>query len=238
MEAPSRPAARRTLTPAVLVAALFATACAGVSIAFVAAHGGLEVPGAPGGSGPVALDSPSAEPGRSDGPAATLVPAPTASSTNPLSTPESSVPPAASVGPSVAPPATAVPSIDPLTALPGCPGHPGCYEYTIRRGDSLSTIGDRWLIGTWILEALNPQVTDPSTIVVGQVLYLGRSPVVRLDACADTPHCYLYVVRAGDRLSVIAGRYGTTTSAILAFNPSISNANQIRTGQVIRLPGP
>ena len=39
MEAPNRPPIRRTLTPAVLLAAAFLVGCAGVSIAFVAAQG-------------------------------------------------------------------------------------------------------------------------------------------------------------------------------------------------------
>jgi LysM domain len=193
VEATSPPAARRTLTPAVLLAAAFTTACALASIGFVAARGGLLLP--------VATTEPSA-----------------------------------SVAPSVAP--GPAPTPDPLTALPACPGFPGCYVYTIRRGDTLSTISDRWLISIPMLEALNPQVVDPATIVVGQWLYLGRSPFVRLDRCPDAPGCYLYVVRAGDRLSTIAGRFGITTIAILALNPRITDPNAIYSGQTIRLPGP
>lgn len=228
MEAPSRPTARRTLTPAVLLATAFLVVCAIASIAFVAANGGLQVPqlvaaasagiespalgsGVPATPGPTALTEP--------GPSAT-VPPPTAS------------PP----GPSLEP--TPIPSIDPLTALRGCPDHPGCYLYTIRRGDTLSAIGSRWLIPVSTLEILNPQVTDPSTIVVGQVLYLGRTPFVRLERCPDTPACYLYVIRPGDRLSTIAGTFGTTTTAILALNPRITDPSAIFSGQTIRLPGP
>lgn len=122
--------------------------------------------------------------------------------------------------------------------LPGCPDHPGCYLYTVRRGDTLGAISDRWAIGLWIVEALNPEIRDPSTIVPGEIIYLGRSPVVRLDRCPDASGCYLYVVRSGDKLSTIAGRYGTTTSAILALNPQIDDANSIHVGETIRIPGP
>jgi nucleoid-associated protein YgaU len=229
VEAPSRPPARRALTPAVLLAALFATACAGVSIAFTAARGGLQVP-PPAGSGLVAAASPSSA---EASPAATTEPTGVAA-ISPV--PSLAVPSATPAGPSVEP--TPIPSIDPLAALPACPDHPGCYLYTVRRGDTLSTISDRWLIGLWIVEALNSQIADPSTIVVGQTLYLGRTPFVRLDRCPDTPGCYLYVVKAGDRLSTIAGRFGTSTSAILELNPGISDPNQIYSGQTIRLPGP
>ena len=235
MEAPSRPPARRTLTPAVLLAAFFATACAGISVAFVAAHGGLEVPSLAGPSGAIAEGS------GTPGPAATAAPgtpSPTAAGTAPV---PSASPAVVSPTPAVSQPApspTPAGSPDPLAVLPGCPEHPGCYLYTVRRGDTLGTISDRWAIGLWIVVALNPEIRDPSTIVPGEVIYLGRLPVVRLDPCPDTPGCYLYVVGSGDSLSSIAGRYGTTTTAILAMNPSISNANEIRVGEIIRLPGP
>lgn len=230
MEAPIRPLARRALTPAVLLAAAFATLCAGVSIAFVAARGGLEVPSLAGASGAVAAASPSPAPtapataspeasaGATSGPSPSLAP-----------TPLATVPPASP---------TPVASPDSLAVLPGCPGHPGCYLYTVRRGDTLGAISDRWAIGLSIVEALNPEIRDPSTIVPGQTIYLGRSPVVRLDPCPDRSGCYLYLVRSGDRLSTIAGRYGTTTTAILALNPGIPDPNSIRVGQTIRLPGP
>lgn len=231
MVAPVRPPARRALTPAVVLAAAFATACAALSIAFVAAHGGLEVPTVGASSAPVAAATAS--------PAITTQPSQaTAQGSEPPASIAPTTVPTESLPSGSPPEPTPAPSADPLTALPGCPDHPGCFLYTVRRGDTLSTISDRWLIGLWILEALNPQVTDPGTIVVGQTLYLGRSPVVRLDPCPDRAGCYLYVVRPGDRLSTIAGRYGTSTTAILELNPEIANANQIYSGETIRVPGP
>jgi len=232
VQAPSRPPTGRTLTPAVLLATAFTVGCVVLSIAFVAAHGGLQVPQLVAAASRTPTDSPGTSEPAGSSPASTE-PAPSAGPTSDLGSPAPSVtPPAPSLGP------TPVPSIDPLTALPACPDHPGCYLYTIRRGDTLSTIGDHWLISVSILEALNPQVSDPSTIVVGQILYVGRTPFVRLERCADLPACYLYVVRPGDRLSTIAGRFGTTTTAILALNPKISDPNSIFSGETIRLPGP
>lgn len=232
MEAPSRPPARRTLTPAVLLATAFMVVCAVGSIAFVAANGGLEAPHfvAAASISPT-QPQPSPEPATPEpataGPSPGSEPSPAATTPAPSATPPSQ---------GLAP--TPIASLDPLSALPACPDHPGCYLYTIRRGDTLSTIGDHWLISVSILEVLNPQVTDPSTIVVGHVLYLGRTPFVRLERCADLPGCYLYIVRPGDRLSTIAGRFGTSTTAILAINPKISDPNSIYSGETIRLPGP
>lgn len=46
-----------------------------------------------------------------------------------------------------------------------------------------------------------------------------------------------YTVRSGDVLSRIARRYNVSLSSLLAANPQITNANRIRSGQVINLPG-
>lgn len=46
-----------------------------------------------------------------------------------------------------------------------------------------------------------------------------------------------YTVKKGDTLSAIAKKYGTTVEAILKANPQIKNANLIKVGEVIRIPG-
>ena len=231
MEAPSTPSGSRTLTPAVLLAVVFTMACAFVSIAFVAARGGLDLPLAattPPGvarASTVPTNATASTPGPTAAPQVTAMPLPSGPGS-----PEPSLSPTAPPTPYATP--------DPLAVLPPCPDHPGCYLYTIRRGDTLSTIADRWLISIGTLEALNPQIGDPSTIVVGQVLYLGRTPFLRLATCNDFSGCYLYVVRPGDRLSTIAGRFGISTAQVLAVNPRITDPNAIYSGQTIRLPGP
>jgi LysM repeat protein len=45
-----------------------------------------------------------------------------------------------------------------------------------------------------------------------------------------------YTVKAGDTLSAIAGRYGTTVNKILELNPGITNPDVIDVGQVIKVP--
>jgi LysM repeat protein len=46
----------------------------------------------------------------------------------------------------------------------------------------------------------------------------------------------IYVVKPGDTLSGIAGRFGVTLGALEAVNPQITNADLIFPGQVIRIP--
>lgn len=234
MDGSSRAPGRRTLTPAVLASALFTVACAAIAITFVGARGGLQMPLAAT-RPPVAAASAGPTPA-----AAAPTPSPSAL---PSATPSISPPPTAPAAPPSAPP-SATPSAgaptldpnDPLLALPGCPGLPGCFEYTIQRGDSLSGIASRYAIPVSIVLALNPEITDPSIVVVGRILYLGRDPFVRLPPCPSVPDCSLYTVRSGDRLSTIAGRFGITVEAILGANPAITDPNAITSGQVIRLP--
>lgn len=229
MDGPIEESVRRTLTPAVLASALFVAASAVIAILFVAARGGLQMPVASSGS-PVAVASPGPTAG------ASLPP--------PLGTPSPSLPDATATpappAPSSAPTSTPIPNGTPdaLAGLPGCPDLPGCYEYLIKRGDSLSGVASHYAIPVSIVLALNPEITDPGTIVAGQVLYLGRSPFLRLEPCGTVPDCSLYTVRPGNRLSTIAGRFGITVESILAANEEITDPNAIFSGQVIRLPHP
>ncbi|MDL2343526.1 M23 family metallopeptidase [Deinococcus sp. MIMF12] len=45
-----------------------------------------------------------------------------------------------------------------------------------------------------------------------------------------------YRVKAGDNLTVIAGRAGVSVSALKSANPALRNANYVRAGQVLRIP--
>jgi hypothetical protein len=231
VEPPIDEPVRRTLTPAVVASALFVVACALGALTFVAARGGLQMPVAATGSQGATASQPPA-------PTSTTGAATAAPTLAPPSSPPSPAPVATSEPgstPTIAPSPTPAATFDPLTALPGCPDLPGCYEYLIRRGDSLTGVASRYAIPVSIVLALNPEITDPGTIVVGQILYLGRDPFLRLPACTDAPDCFLYTVRPGDRLSTIAGRFGITVEAILAANPSIADPNAIYSGQLIRL---
>jgi hypothetical protein len=224
---------RRTPTPAVLGSAAFTAACAVFAIVFVAARGGLRMPVA-GTLPPVAVasDSPTDAPPTAPPPTSHPTPEPTA-----IVAPPS---PTAIPTPEPTPARTfALPTLrpnDPLAGLPGCLDHPGCFEYLIQRGDTLTGIADRFLVPVPTILALNPEVDDQSLIVTGTILYLGLSPFARLDPCPDAEPCSLFVVVAGDSLAEIAATYGITRDEILAINPGMPRP--IVAGQVISLPHP
>ena len=225
MTGPSAARGRRVLTPAVTAAAAFAAVSFLVSVAFVGVRGGLQLPVAATGTPGIAVAS---------------APAPTAEpSVAPTAGPTSEPGPTATASPSASPTPASTPQPsgprDPLIALAPCPGHPGCFLYTVRRGDSFSAVSDRYGLLLWITRALNPEVTNEAIITIGQTLYLGRDPTAGLEPCPDAAPCHLYTVRSGDTLSTIAGRFGLSTAGILALNPSLDPAVIVR-GQVLRLP--
>jgi nucleoid-associated protein YgaU len=237
MAGPGARGGDRVITPAVTAAAIFALIAALGSVAFVSARGGLALPvAATSTAGSVAASlgsqaSPVAEASLTATAAATssASPAPSAAPSaapTPSPQPSAAATPTPTVGPSTRP-------SDPLAALPGCPDHPGCFEYTVRRGDSYTAVNDRFGLLLWITDALNPEVGDKGVIVVGQTLYLGRDPEARLDPCPAGVACRLYLVRSGDTLSAIAGRYGIGITGIRVLNPDLGT---LVPGKVIRLP--
>jgi LysM domain-containing protein len=225
---------RRSLTPAVLASALFLAACATFAVTFVAARGGLTLPiGAT--APPVALASPE--------PTVLVTPAPLPS-TEPtieatVEPTQTAIPTApATVAPTSVPP-FALPPLkpgDPLLALDKCPGHPLCFVYVVQRNDTMIRIVARYDLDEDVVLALNPKITDPRVVVVGQTMYLGRDRFVRLDPCPNGERCFLYKVVQGDSVSDIAARYAISADAIRAANPTMPRP--IVPGLILKLPYP
>ena len=225
---------RRSLTPAVLASALFLAACATFAITFVAARGGLQLPIGPT-QPPVAVANP--EPTALQTPAPLSTPEPTIEPTvAPTPTIVPTVPP--TIAPTAVPP-FALPTLkpgDPLLALERCTGHPLCFLYVVQRNDTMIRILNRYDLDQDVILALNPKITDPRLIVVGQRMYLGRNRFVRLDPCPNGERCFLYKVVNGDSITDIAARYAISADAIRAANPTMPRP--IVPGLVLKLPYP
>lgn len=102
-----------------------------------------------------------------------------------------------------------------------------CFYYTVRWGDSLSSIAWRYGDNIWNLAARNG-IANPNYIRAGQVLYVcgwGWTP--------PAPALY-HTVQWGQTLWSIANWYGTTPWAIASLN-GIYNINYIYAGQVLRI---
>jgi len=96
--------------------------------------------------------------------------------------------------------------------------------YTIRPGDTLWGIAQRFGITVQELLAANPQVTNPASIQPGLVIQMPQRGAQG------------YLVRPGDTLWGIARRLGVSLSALVAANPGV-NPNRLMVGQRLAVPG-
>ncbi|MBT0946962.1 LysM peptidoglycan-binding domain-containing protein [Streptococcus lutetiensis] len=96
--------------------------------------------------------------------------------------------------------------------------------YTVRSGDTLSSIASKFGTSYQALASLNG-ISNPNLIYVGQVL--------RVNGSASASSVY-YTVRAGDNLSAIASRYGTSYQSIASLN-GLANPNLIYAGQRLKI---
>jgi LysM repeat protein len=139
-------------------------------------------------------------------------------------------------------------SIGEQLKIPGQPppGYVAPGTYVVAQGDTLSTIAKRYGIAAQDLQKLN-NLTNADVLTPGQVLRIPEGATasaggVTGSAGAATPDLSqtggtdTYTVKYGDTLSAIAARFGTTTRSLMALN-NIANANQIYTGQKLRVPG-
>lgn len=101
---------------------------------------------------------------------------------------------------------------------------PAASTYTVRSGDTLSSIAAKFGTNYQMLASLNG-ISNPNLIYVGQVL--------RVSSSANTGSVY-YTVRVGDNLSAIASRYGTSYQSITALN-GLANPNLIYAGQTLKI---
>ena len=112
--------------------------------------------------------------------------------------------------------------------------------YTVKSGDTLSSIASSYNTTTSTLTSLN-NLSNPNLIYVGQVLKVAGSSTsvstsTSSSSASQATTSGTYTVKAGDTLSSIAISYNTTTAALASAN-SISNANLIYVGQVLKVTG-
>ncbi|MBF0687025.1 MAG: LysM peptidoglycan-binding domain-containing protein, partial [Cellulomonas sp.] len=97
-------------------------------------------------------------------------------------------------------------------AATGTAGH--AADYTVREGDTLSSIAKR--TGTTVSRiARENALSDPSRVRAGQVLRLPDAAPPAAAAPVPARAGASYVVRRGDTVSAVASRHGTTVAAVV-----------------------
>lgn len=94
--------------------------------------------------------------------------------------------------------------------------------YIVQKGDTLRKIATRIGVTVNDILAVNPQITNPSLIFVGQAINLPVS-------------ASYYTVQSGDTMKKIATKFGTTLEMLIMLNPNITDYNKIYVGQSIRI---
>ena len=121
-------------------------------------------------------------------------------------------------------PAPAKPA--PAPAKPAPAPKPAGRTYTVQAGDTLSGIAAKLGVSTSSISGYRSG--NPNLIYPGEVLKINGGNT------APKPAGRTYTVRAGDNLSAIAAKYGTTYQALAAKN-GISNPDLIHPGQVLKI---
>ncbi len=102
-------------------------------------------------------------------------------------------------------------------------------RYAVQPGDTLALIARRYGTSAQVLAEEN-RLANPHLIYVGQVLEI-PSTGTEVRPTGGT----VYVVRAGDTLARIAGRYGLSVWTVAQAN-EIDNPSLIRVGQTLLIP--
>jgi len=131
---------------------------------------------------------------------------------------------------------TSVPPTD--TPFPtDTPTMSGPMWYVVQEGDTLSGIAVKFSIDLIVLLDMNPGI-DPNAIKVGDKIII-PAPNTALDTPTPIPAGYRgvidYRIGLGDTLAGIAIKFNSTVQKIMELN-SIKNANDIRAGDIIKVP--
>lgn len=138
-----------------------------------------------------------------------------------------------------------IPAASVSTSIPGSlrPARPSApAEYTIARGDTISSIAGRYGLDTYAVLKLNN--LQPNTIIYpGQKIKLtGSAPTASAPAAKPaTPAAAtastggsVYTVKSGDTLGAIAARHGVKLSEVLSWN-GLNMSSIIYPGQKVKI---
>ena len=111
--------------------------------------------------------------------------------------------------------------------VPGPTVTAGSSRYSVKSGETLSDIADRYSVSVDTLMRMNG-IRNPDSLQIGQSLQVPGSTVI----AGSGRHS----VKSGETLSSIASRYQVRSRDLMAVN-NLRNADHISINQTLRLPG-
>ncbi|MFM8661511.1 MAG: LysM peptidoglycan-binding domain-containing protein [Cyanobium sp.] len=118
-------------------------------------------------------------------------------------------------------------------------GSQGTAPYTVKSGETLSEIADRFSTTTARLIQIN-RISDPDLVMSGTRLQVPvtaqRSAPAAPSSTAVNRNASEHVVQSGENLSLIAERYGTSVSRLVALN-QLEDPELVTVGSRLKLRG-
>lgn len=97
------------------------------------------------------------------------------------------------------------------------------FPYVVQKGDTWLRIASRYAIHPHALFAANPQASEASYVIPGQVIYIPVRPL------------NVYIIQAGDTFYDIARRFAVPIQALSAANATV-HPQRLKIGQSIVIP--
>jgi LysM repeat protein len=114
-------------------------------------------------------------------------------------------------------------------------GSQGTAPYTVKSGETLSEIADRFNTTTARLIQIN-RIGDPDLVMSGTRLQVPLTAQRSSPAAAVNRNASEHVVQSGENLSLIAERYGTSVSRLVALN-QLEDPELVAVGSRLKLRG-
>ncbi|WP_241674945.1 LysM peptidoglycan-binding domain-containing protein [Paenibacillus luteus] len=106
--------------------------------------------------------------------------------------------------------------------------------HIVKNGESLYSIGQKYNVSLEEILKLNPGITNPDVIEVGQKLKIPSSHAGGAGGGMDIMH--QHVVKQGDTLWKLSKAWGVPLADMIKANPQLKNPNVLLTGEVVNIP--
>ncbi|MBD0381712.1 LysM peptidoglycan-binding domain-containing protein [Paenibacillus sedimenti] len=106
--------------------------------------------------------------------------------------------------------------------------------HIVKKGDSLNELAKKYHVELDQIIALNPQISDPNVLNIGEKVKLPSRPKPVEPPASD--YVYKHIVQQGDSLWKLGKAWDVPLQAMIQANPQLKNPNVLMTGEVVYVP--